>query len=284
MFDMIDISSRKDGDRLIVVIEPNEPVALSELGHSFAALSQIYDRNYGDSTGARLYLTKVSSGSVVAEVAPYAIIMGGIAMMDASVIVADFSKRLGEGLQAFAGMSKAPPGALVHEDAEDLKTFVKPMLGKAGASLGLKRASYSAVSADGSSVHVDYEFAEAELNRAAANMDRYLEAAEPSPITANDEFLPFEKKLLLVEQASRGPGKLSGRTGDRGLMPDFEAKASLPLHFAKSVNDIKARMVRTAVNPLAEYAFIVSGYLVERAGVVRSYLITEIHDVVERPE
>lgn len=287
MFDMIDISPRQDGDRLVVELDPNEPVGLEDLSSSFAALSRMYDRLYSDGSGAtRLYLTKISSGSVIAEVAPFAVIMGGIAIMDASLVVADFSRRLGDGLRAFAGT--LPPDTqavkrpvLLPQDAADLRDFVRPLVGKNGATLGIKRATLISETAE-RKLTVDYRFEEADLNRAALNMERYIDVTPTPPTSGVDEYFPFSDKLLLVGQASRQPGRQSGRTGDRGMIPDF-SEDQVPLHFARSINDIKSQIMRTSINPLSDFAFIVSGYRVVRGGALRSYLITELHDVVERP-
>jgi hypothetical protein len=287
MFDMIDISTSADGDRLIVELDPNEPVGLAELGQSFQALSNIYTRSFGEETGAKLYITRIESGSVVAELAPYATILGAIvATMDSSMIIADFSRRVGQGIQAFAGVETgakhtAIATASAEADAEDLKAFTSPLLGKQGAKLGIKRARYTSRTG-AREVTAEYEFQEPQLNRAALNIDRFLELSPEATLPAKPSYEQFHRKLLVVSQASRLPGKISGRTGDRGEVPDMLPATELPLHFAKSINDIKDKMVRSsAVNPLHEHAFIVSGYLVSEGPKPKSYLVTEVHDVVD---
>lgn len=196
--------------------------------------------------------------------------------MDAAVIVADFTKRLNNGFRAFAGLE--PPGSTMPApaDAEDLRALAAPMLGKNGSRLGLKSVRIHKSHRD---VTAEYEFFEPELNRAALNIDRYVTQPTADLVQEQPRYEPFERKLLLVAQASRAPGKQRGRTGDRGSIPDISDE-QLPLYFGKSVNDVKAQMVRSSVNPLAEHAFIVSGYVESAAGVPKNYIITELHDIV----
>jgi hypothetical protein len=87
------------GDRLIVELEPGGPVELTGLTESFGALARMFRRHYrteGDHDPApRLYLTRLESGSIIAEIAPYAVMMGAlVTTMGGANTIRDFVRRL----------------------------------------------------------------------------------------------------------------------------------------------------------------------------------------------
>lgn len=101
---MVDLLARQVGDRIVIELDPGQPIELGDLSESFAALARMYGRHYrrdGDEA-PRLYVTKLETGSVVMEVAPLVMILGGLAVMDGSIIVADFTNRLWRGIKAFS--------------------------------------------------------------------------------------------------------------------------------------------------------------------------------------
>jgi hypothetical protein len=143
-----------------------------------------------------------------------------------------------------------------NEDAADLREFVRPLTGKRGAELGIKHARLE--KQDGErKILVEYKFDETELNRAAINIDEALASPDRLSIAA-----PFEQDakrdsylkevMLFFQQATRGPGKDKGRTGDKGIIPSVSPEP-LPVYFRKSFQDLKERMVRGELNPLTPY-------------------------------
>jgi hypothetical protein len=185
---MTDEKREEGRDRIIVRLDPGGPVEITDLTGSFAALARMYERHYrkeGDAPAPKLYVTRLESGSVVAEIVPYALLLGAlVTVMDGSVVVADFTRRTSAGLRAFinpvitdtqATLVPVEP-APSKEDAEDLRHFVKPLTGRKGASLGISHARYEKRHEDGSHTIAEYKFDETELNRAAINIDKALEA------------------------------------------------------------------------------------------------------------
>ena len=275
------------GDRIILALHPGEPVELHELSSSFAALARIYERHYrkANDEAPKLYVTKLETGSYLLEVTPYAVLLGGLAIMDGSVIVADFSNRIWRGIKAFSGRGgevprlEAPPS----EDAADLREFTKPMLGKKGASLGIRHARYE--KRDGSrETIVEYTFDEAELNRAAINIDRHLALPPPIEIDLSQEtVVPLDKEVMLfLDQANRGPGKDRGRTGDRGVVPDISDKV-VPVYFRKGIQGLKDRMLVGDRNPF-EMVYVVTVHATRLDGEIQAYTVADIHDSFPRPE
>ncbi len=284
---MADLTAEDAGDRIIIKLDPAGPIEVAELTSSFAALARLYERHYraGGEPAPRLFVTKLETGSVVAEIAPLVVLLGSAVLaMDTTLIVADFTRRLVKGIKAFsepaiaADLSGPIPS---REDAADIKEFVRPLAGKRGSSLGVRHARL--LKEDGERrMIVEYVFDEAEINRATVNIDDVL--SEPTPPSmleppAAETENSLREVMLFFEQASRKPGKESGRTGDRGIIPDVSDKP-LPVYFRKSFQDLKDRMIRSEVNPLTDRAFVVDVHVQRVDGEPKAYIVTDVHDVI----
>ena len=280
---MVDFEIEQEGDRLIVTLDPGQPIELDDLSKSFAALARMYERHYrrGDEDDApRLYVTRLQTGSVIMEIAPYGIIMGGLAMMDGGLIVTEFTSRVWRTLRYFTGGSDATKVERpTREDAQDIREFTKPLLGKNGASLGLRHAKFEKGTGEKKTV-IEYTFDEAELNRAAINIDEALGSPAKSPQDDHGKIHP--EVMLFLEQANRGPGKEKGRTGDKGVIPDISAKP-LPVYFRQSIQGLKETMLRGQENPFAT-VFVVDAHVSIIDGEPRAYTITAIHDSFPRDD
>lgn len=282
---MVSYDVEEHGDRLIITLDPGEPVGLEDLGGSFASLARIYERHYrkNDQAAPKLYVTRLETGSVIAEIAPYGIMMGGIALMDSGLIVTDFANRVWRGIKYFTqkqevSQSTEPPS---REDAADLKEFIKPLIGKSGASLGVKHARYERTDGQRRTV-VEYKFDEAEINKASINMGQAVVLPAPNPALETVEPGIRTEVMLFLEQANRGPGKEKGRTGDRGLIPEISDKV-LPVYFRLSIQDLKEKMMQGEENPL-NLVFVVDVHVQMIEGQPRGYTVVEIHESTARDD
>ena len=296
-----DIRREEAQDRIVVHFDPGSPIELNDLTGSFAALARMYERHYrpeGESPAPKLYVTKLETGSIIAEIAPYAVLLGAIiSTMDSAMIVSDFVNRVSAGIKAFSDPTRIDSAALPdvlmpsRDDATDLREFVKPLTGKNGAKLGVKHARYESHDG-GRRTIVEYDFDENQLNRAVVNIDHAL--ANPATIFTQELALEFQENsdgeasilkevMLFFEQASRKPGKESGRTGDRGIIPDVSPR-SLPVYFRKSFQNLKDQMVRGDVNPLTNFAFVVDVHVQRVNGKPKAYIVTDVHQVLPLDE
>jgi hypothetical protein len=263
-------------DRIIIKLDPGGPVELTDLTASFAALARMYERHYRPAaekdTAPKLYVSKLESGSIIAEIVPYAVLFGAVvSTMDSSMVISDFCRRISVGIKAFTnptivdGQKVAVPATPLptRDDAEDLREFMKPLAGRNGAKLGVRHARFEKQDGERRTV-AEYTFDETEINRASINIEHAL--SEGGTIFPEDESLlapPEEVEestairknvMLFFEQASRLPGREKGRTGDRGIIPDISTK-SLPVYFRKSFQDLKDRMVRGTTLSLLMFLF-----------------------------
>ena len=188
-------------DRLIVMFDPKGPVEIIDLTASFAALARFYERHYRlhGEHAPKLYITRLETGSIIAEVAPYAWFLGqAFSAMGTTVSIADFTQRLAKGIKIFADPSgpTASYHSLSREDAADLREFTRPLAGKQGATLGIKHARFHQRDGARETV-VEYSFDEAEINRATINLNAALESF-PS------EFQITQEQRVGVRKSSRG--------------------------------------------------------------------------------
>ncbi len=288
------------GDRLVLRLDPGGPVELTGLTESFASIARMYGRHYRDDAhvepAPRLYITRLESGSVVAEIAPYAVMMGAlITTMGGANTVGDFARRLSYGIRAFAdpiglrSISSPEPVPLTKDDAADIRAFVRPLTGKNGAHLNIKHAKFALHEMPNGErkTIVEYSFDENELNRAAVNIDDALAGTGDALQLIADSEIPEELQesflrevMIFFEQASRKPGRERGRTADRGIIPDISSR-SLPVYFRKSFQNLKDLMVRGDTNPLTNTAFIVDVYVHrDDDDEPRAYYVTNVHGIV----
>lgn len=292
------------GDRLVLRLDPGGPVELAGLTESFAGIARMYARHYRVDAQIepppRLYVTRLESGSIVAEIAPYAVMMGAlITTMGGANTIGDFARRLSHGIRAFADPAivrssiTTLPSPISRDDAADIRAFVRPLTGKNGASLNIKHARLAVRETPDGDRHtvIEYSFDENELNKAAINIDDALAGLgdalqliePPATVPVETESL-LKEVMLFFEQASRRPGKERGRTGDKGIVPDISAK-SLPVYFRKSFQDLKEQMIKGEANPLTDNAFIVDVYIHRgEGGEPNAYFVTNVHRVVPLTE
>jgi hypothetical protein len=274
-------------DRIIVRLDPGGPIELSGLSESFAALARIYERHYRatDATSAeapKLYVTKLTTGSVIAEIAPLWPMFGqAYTLATATTVVADFTRRITNGIRAFADLENPKPGTELpsRDDVSDLREFVKPLTGRSAASLGITHAKYSYKTRE-REVVAEYVFDSAELNRAAINMDNQSESIATLnlvELTASDSRIRTEV-MLFFEQASRSAPKEKGRTGDKAVIPEIDENAH-PTYFRKGIHDLKDQMIKGIDNPLTS-AFVVDVHVQTVDGKIKGYLVTDVHKVI----
>ena len=281
---MVELAHKIEGDRVIITLDPGQPIELTDLSSSFAALARIYERHYRTSgdTAPKLYVTKLETGSVVLEITPMAMMFGALAVMDGGIIVADFTNRLWRGIKAFSGARSDPPRLELppKDDSTDLREFIRPLTGKKGAALGITHAKYESDDGTRRTV-VEYDFDEAQINRAAINIDEQKRLPPPADDPPPSSALHAEV-MLFLEQANRGPGKDKGRTADRGVIPDISDKV-VPVYFRKGIQGLKDQMLHGDQNPF-EMVYVVTVHATRLEGEVQAYTVADIHDSFQRPE
>lgn len=279
-------------DRLIVTLDPGGPIELLALTESFAGLAHMYDRHYRrqNEQAPKLFVTRLEDGSVIAEIAPYAVILGGlVATMGGVNTVAEFTRRLISGIRSFADIPNADDQPKLEvpstDDARDIREFLKPLAGRRDARLDIKHARLEKRVGRRRTI-VEVTFDEVQINRAAINIDAKLGEADggllEKRLEPRNRAQPISEAMLFFEAASQSPGKAKGRTADRGVVPSVSAKAA-PIYFLKCLQHLKDQMVKGEVNPFTS-AFVVDGMVQYVGDEPRGYIITDVREIIPLDE
>lgn len=272
------------GDEHIVIhIDAKGPIDLEELHASLAALARIYKRQYPAATEAppaKLFVTKVTSGSIDLEIVPLLALLGmPIPYMDGALIVRDFVSWIARHLRSAADASLPSVPDISKDEAKDLNAFVAPMTGRKGANLGLTHARFHRREKSGNverEIVAEYNFNETEINRAALNLNRI----EGGPRDSQTRYKTEREVLMAFQQADKSPGKERGRTGDRVIISAISDKA-LPVYFPKEASNIKRLILEQTENPFTK------GYVVDvhvqftGDDIPKMYSVIALHEIVD---
>jgi hypothetical protein len=276
-------------DRMIIRLDPGGPIDLEGLGASFAALARFYARHHGPTKdeveAPRLFISKLENGSIVAEIVPYVVMLGqAVPFMQQAMVIAKFTTKVGRAIRVFSGEEvPSAPDVPSKDDARDIREFVRPLTGRRGADLKIQHARFER--RDGEKVTIlEYSFDENALNRAALTIDAELAkpALPPPEVEEQPSVKTVREAMLFFQQASRGAGKISGRTGDKAIIPAVSDKP-LPVYFLKDA-DLKEQMVQGQPNPLKDTTYIVDADIQMVDGEPKGYLVRHVHKVIDSTE
>lgn len=261
------------------VFDAREVIPLSDLADSFSALDRLFAKQ--SKTGARLAVAEIRKGSIVAVLAPYVPIMGqAVSMMSSAMEVTDFVKRVRDGLSAFAGHTGPAPSAptISHApEAAELAEIVKPLAGRNG-KLGVAHIKYRSQTGD-RIVEVEATFKSSEIDRIALNAARAAEEellAPPPPLPGVEPTPTLLRKVALtLQQTNTGPAKERGKTSDRAVVEAVSLKP-LPVYFAKTLVDLKQKMIGRAANPFRQ-PFRVDVLVTYEDGEPKFYTVIDVH-------
>ncbi len=277
-------------DRAIIYFNCDELIDLDSFISALNSISAVYKRHSGNDplrgepAEPRLFISKISSGSIEAEIVPMIVLVGSvIPYIDAALVVKEFTGWVGGHLMKFAGLSFSDedlaPAEVVRDDLEDLKQVLKPVAGKRGALLGVRHVRYEKSDGD-RKVIAEYNFSEPEINKASVNIENQIENNVLLLDSKEDKQQKLWNEVLLVwHQASREEGKEKGRTGDKAIIEEITEKP-LPVYFPQQVNDLKRIMTQDE-----PYIFS-KGYIVDvqvdySSGEPKIFRVLNLHDVVE---
>jgi len=282
---MAETSADYGDEHIVIYLDAAGPIELDELQESLAALARIYKRHHGvdraDAPPAKLYVTRITSGSIELEIVPLLALLGmPIAFMDSVNIVREFSNWVGTKLRAVADAA-LPPGGLTQEEATDLEAFVSPLTGRKGANLGVTHARFHKREKTARlerEVIAEYKFDESAINRAAVNLQKITD--DPDKQSPVPRTRTVREVLMAFQQADKSPGKERGRTGDRVVISDVTDKP-LPVYFPREASAIKRRILEQTENPFSK-GYIVDA-IVQFAGddTPKIYSVIDLHEIVD---
>lgn len=265
-------------DRVIIRFDTKEPLELGDLTEGLVALERQYHKALDvkgvDKRGvkAKLYVTKLKTGSIETELA-FWIFVGGVVFqaMDYTNIAIEFSERVRRGVDFLSGKSRGKAPTLDKDDLDDLERILKPVAGKKGAGLSVKRLKLHKKSGDKEFL-AEYDFGEHDLSNALMNIDKEREQLEDKTKSKHH----IEKDVLLVfHQTNKGEAKSKGRSYDLAVIEKVSNKP-LPVYFPTESSLIKHKMTRITTNPLFT-GFMVDVDVQYAGDEPAVYTIMEVH-------
>lgn len=261
-----------------VVFDTSDAIPLTELADSFRALDNLFAR--ASRTGARLAVAELRKGSIVALLAPFVPVLGqSISFMSSAVDVSDFIKRLREALNAFAGVKSTEEPSVQVPDAEvaaEIAALVKPLAGRQDSRLDVAHIKYRSSTSE-RVVEIEATYGPADIDRIAVNAAKASELTLQAASAATSEPQQLLKRgvVLTLQQTNTLPAREKGKTSDRGIIEGLSEKP-LAVYFAKTIDDLKQKIVGRSANPFRQ-PFKVDVLVSVENGEPKSYTVIDVH-------
>lgn len=276
--------------RLEVNFGVDNPVELVQLTLALQGMARDYRRYANDAIAAggvkvaeediRLYVTEVRSGSIIAELASAAQVMGAfLPLVDMNPIFTGYVQFFGESVAYFRELAgrrnlKAADITTTKAAAQAVSDIMAVAAAQSGGKFTLT-AKVAANDPDGAKfaaqISVTSEEA-AEAQRGALIAQKVLDYRGDAD---------HENVLLYFQRTSTTAAKKEGRTDDKAIINSISPKP-LPVHFASAldaarVNDMKADPNQ---NPFKAAFRVDVNVETDRNLVPRFYRVLHIHEVI----
>lgn len=276
--------------RLEVNFDVDRPVELVQLTLALQALARDYRRYANDAIrdsggkvsddDIKLYVTKVETGSIIAELGSAAQVMGAfLPLVPVSPLFAGYVEFFGASVSYFSSLAKrtglkASDISATKAAAQAVADIMAVPAAMAGSKFKLA-AKIGAKSADGSEFAAQITLTSeeaAEAQRGALIAQKVLDYRGDAD---------HQNVLLYFERTSTKSAKSDGRTDDKAVINSISPKA-LPVHFASAldaarVNDMKADPHQ---NPFKAAFRVDVNVETDRNLVPRFYRVVHIHEVI----
>lgn len=272
--------------RIRLRYETNGPLQLDSVADAFAALEAQYvealrRRGYKPGGGtAKLYVTELRSGSLEAEIAAAAVVLGAaVQAMDVSLVIHDFSQRLRSLLAWFAGRSDERP-PMERRDVDHVCQLLEVVKDRPDAAMllqqsrivqrenGLEKETLLELGLDRKGIERGYDRAVRERDALAAKEE------DPGRFVRNALFYWHTASVAQRRNAKRSP--------DRGIIEAISAR-DVRVFFPEGANELKRRMTEIEGNPFKK-AFVVDAYVQTIGDRPQLYTIVDLHEVFDRDD
>jgi hypothetical protein len=276
--------------RLQVNFDVDRPVELVQLTLALQAMARDYRRYANDSIRVnggkvsdddiKLYVTRVETGSIIAELGSAAQVMGAfLPLIAVDPLFTGYVQFFGQSVSYFASLAKLPnlkPADInatkaAAQAVADIMAVPASMAGskfKLSAKIGAKNSDGSEFAAQ---VTITSEEA-AEAQRGALMAQKVLNYRGDAD---------HSNVLLYLQQTSTNKSKSDGRTSDRAIVNSISSKA-LPVYFASPldaarVNDMKLDPYQ---NPFKAAFRVDVNVETNRNQLPTFYRVVHIHEVI----
>jgi hypothetical protein len=276
--------------RLEVNFDVGQPIELVQLTLALQGMARDYRRYANDSIrdrggkvadeDIRLYVTKVRSGSVIAELASAATVMGAfLPLVDVNPIFTGYVQFFGATVDYFRSLAnridlKASDITATKAAAQAVSDIMAVVAAQKGGNFKLG-AKIAAKGADGSEFAAQITITSdeaAEAQRGALIAQKVLDYRGDAD---------YPNVLLYFQRTSTTAPKSDGKTDDKAIINSISQKA-LPVHFASAldaarISDMKADPNQ---NPFKAAFRVDVNVETDRNQVPRFYRVMQIHEVI----
>ena len=276
--------------RLQVNFDVERPVELVQLTLALQAMARDYRRYANDAIrdsggkvsdeDIKLYVTKVETGSIIAELGSATEVLGTfLPLIAVDPLFTGYVQFFGQSVSYFASLAtrrdlKPADITVTKAAAQTMSDILDVPASMAGSNFKLS-AKVAAKKADGSEYAAQITLTSeqaAEAQRGALIAQKVLDYRGEAD---------YENVLLFLQQTSTDKAKSEGRTADKAIVNSISPKA-LPVHFASQldaarVNDMKAD---PSQNPFKAAFRVDLNVETDRNQVARFYRVVHIHEVL----
>lgn len=277
--------------RIRLHLNVHQPIELVEMTLAFQGLGHEYQTyvkglslpNGESSKGSdvKLYITKIESNCILAEMAPALPLLGAMAPVFSDVnTVVDFVQNISQLIDWLRGVAKKKE-PLTPEDVPHSKRKISNvrdivrLIGKSsGSNLGLTALRYEESSGKDHAV-LEMKFSDEECREAEVGAGRALQALD------NRERADKEKVLMYFYQTNVEDPKVTGRTGDKAIIQSISPDP-LSVYIIPELEQQKIRYVLDdkTHNPL-HTGFVVDVNIEnDRKGKPRIYRVIRVHEMI----
>lgn len=282
--------------RLEIRLDTQEPVELIDLAVSFQALAFQYKKHLSESlmekgaksddADVKLYVTKIESGSIIAELGSAIPLLGEyFSIMDHTNIFIDFVKNIKTGIDYFKGLSTSTndiaPRDIRYTKAECRRfSDILDVATKSKGVFGVSALDYSSIdNREGREIHLSirYESEEAHAaQRGALIAQKLLEHRGDAD---------FKKVLMYFYQTNIDNPKSSGRTSDKAVIKLISDKP-LPVFFVSNLDQQKIRYVLDDPNENPfKLSFVVDVNVeTDRNEIPRFYRVISVDEIIREED
>lgn len=280
----------KRAPRLRLHFNVHEPVELVEMTLAFQGLGYEYQSflksQYANSDSkiktaeVKLYITRIESNCILAELAPALPLLGVIAPVFSDVnTVHDFVKNTATAIQWLIGIGKErtiSPEDIPYNKRRigHIRDVVRLVAKNRDASLGLSAIRYEESTGEDRAI-LEMKFSDTECRSAEDGATRALAALDLR------EKADKEKVLMYFYQTNIEDPKTDGRTGDKAVISSISPDP-LRVYIIPEVDQQKVRYVLDdkSSNPLHTGFVVDVNVENDRNGRPKIYRVVRVHDVI----
>lgn len=276
--------------RLEVNFDVDQPVELVQLTLALMALARDYRRYVNDAIrekggktfddDVKLYVTKIESGSIIAELGSAAQVLGAFfPLVDVSPLFVGYVNFFEQTIQYFIALSdrsglKPSDITATKAAAQAVADIMDITASMAGSNFKLS-AKVIAENADGSTFLTEFKITSEDAlkaRRGALIAQKVLEYRGGAD---------HKNVLLYFQQTSTDKARSDGRTNDRAIVHAISPKA-LPVHFASEIDAerVNAMKADPGQNPFKAAFRVDMNVEIDRNHVPRFYRVLHIHEVI----